>query len=312
MRGMTYILLWTLASLLAVACSKSETPATDAAKIVLVTGATGTQGGAVARELVDRGYAVRGLTRNPDSERATALVKLGIDVVKGDFDDAASLAAAMDGVYGVFAVTNYWEHGFDREVAHGKQLVDAAEKAAVKHFVFSSVAGADAGTGLPHFDSKREIEDYLLDSGLDYTILRPVEFLDNLRYLRDEIMSGRFVDPRDASKNHQWIAASDIGFFVGEAFDGPDIWVGLAEDIAGVEMTLAEFVIALSEVTGVDVQYIQINWDDYESALGAEMSDMARWFDEEGYSVDVAGLRSRYPDLMTVEDYLLAAGWNDR
>lgn len=154
MRKLTYILFLTSVSLLAVACSKSETPTPDAAKIVLVTGATGTQGGAVARELVDRGYAVRGLTRNPDSERATALTELGIEVVKGDFDDAASLNVAMEGVYGVFAVTNYWEHGFDREVAHGKQLVDAAEKAGIKHFVFTSVAGADAGTGLPHFESR--------------------------------------------------------------------------------------------------------------------------------------------------------------
>lgn len=312
MRKLTYILFLTSVSLLAVACSKSETPTPDAAKIVLVTGATGTQGGAVARELVDRGYAVRGLTRNPDSERATALTELGIEVVKGDFDDAASLNVAMEGVYGVFAVTNYWEHGFDREVAHGKQLVDAAEKAGIKHFVFTSVAGADAGTGLPHFESKAEIEVYLVDSGLDYTILRPVEFLDNLRYLRDEIMSGRFVDPRDAGKGHQWIAARDIGFFVGEAFDYPDIWVGVTEEIAGVEMTLAEFVAALSEITGVNVQYIQIDWDDYEIALGAEMSDMVRWFDNEGYSVDVEGLRSRYPGLMTVQDYLLIAGWNDR
>ncbi len=300
MRKLTWILLLTLASLPAVSCSKSETPAPDAAKIVLVTGATGTQGGAVARELVDRGYAVRGLTRNPDSESATALTELGIEVVKGDFDDAASLAAAMEGVYGVFAVTNYWEHGFDREIAHGKQLVDAAEKAGVKHFVFTSVSGADTGTGLQHFDSKGEIEVYLVDSGLDYTIVRPVEFLDNLRYSRDAIMSGRFVDPRDTGSSHQWIAASDIGFFVGEAFDYPDIWVGSAKGIAGVEMTLAEFVAALSEVTGDDVQHIQIDWDDHETAFGAEISEMVRWFDEKGYSVDVTGLRSRYPGLMTL------------
>ena len=312
MRRLTYILLLTIASLLAAACSKSEPPAPEAAKIVLVTGATGTQGGAVARELIDRGYAVRGLTRNPDSERATALSELGIDVVKGDFDDAASLNAAMEGVYGVFAVTNYWEHGFDREVAHGKGLIDAAQKAAIKHFIFTSVAGADGGTGLSHFDSKAEIEVYLVNSGLDHTILRPVEFLDNLRYARDDIMSGHFVDPRDASKSHQWIAARDIGFFVGEAFDYPDIWVGAAENIAGVQMTLAEFVAALSEVTGVDVQYGQIDWDDYQIAQGAELTEMVRWFDNEGYSVDVAGLRSRYPGLTTLRDYLLTEGWNER
>ena len=310
MRRLTYILITTLASLLAAACGDSDSPTPDTRKIVLVTGATGTQGGAVARELAKRGYAVRGLTRNTDSERAAALMEIGIEVVEGNFDDADSLSAAMKDAYGVFAVTNYWEHGYNREVAHGKQLVDAAKEAGIQHFVFTSVAGADADSQLPHFDSKAEIESYLVNSELDYTILRPVEFLDNLRYQYDEIMSGRFVDPRDAGKSHQWIAARDIGFFAGEAFDHPDEWTGVTEEIAGVEMTLAEFVATLSKVSGVDVQYVQIDWDEFETEVGAEMSDMVRWFDAEGYAVDVDSLRARYPNLKTLEDYLQIAGWN--
>lgn len=311
MRRLTYSLFLTLASLLAVACSDSESPTPEARKIVLVTGATGTQGGAVARELAKRGYVVRGLTRNTDSERASALREIGIEVVEGNFDDADSLSVAMEDAYGVFAVTNYWEHGYNREVAHGQQLVDAAEGAGIQHFVFTSVAGADAGSQLSHFDSKSEIESYLKNSELNYTILRPVEFLDNLRYQFDEIMSGRFVDPRDSGKTHQWIAARDIGFFASEAFDHPNEWIGVTEEIAGVEMTLAEFVATLSKVSGVDVQYVQIDWDEFETEVGAEMSDMARWFDAEGYAVDVDGLRARYPGLKTLEDYLQIAGWNE-
>lgn len=310
MRRLNYFLCLILISLLAVACSDSNSPPPDARRTVLVTGATGTQGGAVAWELAKRGYSVRGLTRNSGSERAAALVEIGIEVVEGDFDDADSLDAAMEDAYGVFAVTNYWEHGYAREVAHGKQLVDAAKRAGIQHFIFTSVAGADAGSGLPHFDSKAEIEAYLVDSGLQYTILRPVEFLDNLRYQYDEIMSGRFVDPRDSGKSHQWIAARDIGFFAGEAFDHPADWTGTAKEIAGVEMTLAEFVATLSNVSGVNVQYVQVDWDEFEVEVGAEMSDMTRWFDADGYSVDVVGLRARYPELKTLEDYLLAEGWD--
>ena len=89
-------------------------------------------------------------------------------------------------------------------------------------------------------------------------------------------------------------------------------WSQPATAVSKPGRALAEFVAALSEVTGVNVEYVQIDWDDYEIALGAEMSDMVRWFDNEGYSVDVEGLRSRYPGLMTVQDYLLTAGWNDR
>ena len=112
------------------ACDNSGNPVSKSSKIILVTGATGTQGGAVARELVKRGYPVQGLSRNPDSYRALELTELGIPVIKGDFDDAASLDAAMQDVYGVFAVTNYWEHGFEREIAHGCLLYtsDAADE----------------------------------------------------------------------------------------------------------------------------------------------------------------------------------------
>ena len=138
----------------------------------------------------------------------------------------------------------------------GRQLVDAAERAGVKHFVFSSVAGADSDSDLPHFDSKAQIEAYLRNSAVEYTIVRPVEFLDNLRDLRAELMAGSFVDPRDSEKRHQWIAAHDIGFFVGEAFDNPAIWIGVMEEIAGVEMTLTEFTAAISTVLSVDVQHI--------------------------------------------------------
>ena len=222
MRNKLFILLLVVASL-ASACSGSDR--SDAApqngKLILVTGATGTQGGAVARELLDRGYEVRGLTRNPDSEHAQALTRLGVSMVKGDFDDAASLAAAMHGAYGVFAVTDFWEHGYDKEVIHGKRLIDAAKTAGIEHFVFTSVAGSNTNTGIPHFESKAEIEDYLRESGINYSIVRPVSFMDKFRYDRKKIMTGTYYDPRDSGKRHQWIAASDIGFFVGEAFDKP-------------------------------------------------------------------------------------------
>lgn len=270
----------------------------------MVTGATGTQGGAVARELLERGYTVRGLSRNPDSERAQAMSELGVDMVKGDFDDAASLAAAMDGAYGVFAVTLYREYGYEAEVSQGKQLVDAAISAGIQHFVFTSVASANDYTGIPHFDSKREIEDYLRQSGLTFSIVRPVEFMDNIAYYRKQVMTGTYFDPRDSGKSHQWIAASDIGFFVGIAFDNPDTWAGKAFDIAGDELTIAEYVDILSLTMGLDVHHQQISWNTYEAEAGEEMTTMLRWFDETGYSIDVEALRREYPGLLTFEQFM--------
>lgn len=277
--------------------------------VILVTGATGTQGGAVARELLNRGHVVRGLTRNTQSENAKAMSQIGVQMVQGDFDDAASLTAAMDGVFGVFAVTDFWEHGYDKEIQHGKQLIDAALAADVEHFVFTSVASADANTGIPHFESKWEIEVYLRESGIGFSIVRPVEFMDNVRYIRENVLSGTYFDPRDSGQSHQWIAVSDIGYFVGEAFDNPEEWLGRTLEIAGDQLTIAEFVDSLSNAAGVDVHYQQLNWSAYEARAGEEMTVMLRWFDEIGYEVDVEELRSKHPNLLTFEQYLQNLDW---
>ena len=278
-------------------------------RLILVTGATGTQGGAVARELLSRGYRVRGLTRNPSGEKASALTGLGAKMVAGNFDDPDSLQSAMRGVYGVFAVTDFWEHGYDGEVAHGRALVDAARPAGVKHFVYTSVAGAAENTGVPHFDSKYEVEQYLAASGLTWSVVRPVSFMNNWYWRRDEIRAGSYVDPGTPEQKHQWIAAADIGFFVAEAFDKPDLWSGRAEDIAGDELTLAEFAALLSRVTNRDVRHQQISWSDYEAANGIEVTIMHRWFATHGYSVDIPALRARYPDLQTAAQFLEAMDW---
>lgn len=279
-------------------------------KTVLVTGATGTQGGAVARELIERGYIVRGLTRNTESARAQAMSNLGAEMIRGDFDDAASLASAMNGVYGVFVVTNFWEHGYDTEVQHGKQLADAALQAKVQHLVFTSVAGADANSGIPHFESKGEVESYLRNSGVNFSIVRPVEFMDNVHYDREDILSGKFSDPRDPGKSHQWIAASDIGFFVGEAFDNPDDWIGRTLEIAGDELTIGDFIDVLSTTFGIEVKQQQLTWNAYQEQNGAEMTGMMRWFNDSGYEADIDALRSEYPDLLTYQEYLEGEDWN--
>ncbi len=296
-----------IAASLVSGCSGSDESARlrQNGKVILVTGATGTQGGAVAKELLRRGFIVRGLTRNPDSERAKSMSDLGVKMVQGNFDDENSLASAMNGAYGVFAVTNFWEHGYEAEVTHGKNLIDAAKAAAVEHFVFTSVSGADSYTGIAHFDSKAEIEEYLRESGIQYSIVRPVEFMDNIAFQRKEIMSGTYYDPRDAGKSHQWIAASDIGFFVGIAFDNPDEWNGKELDIAGDELTIAEYVDVLSATMGLDIIHQQISWASFEKDAGEEITIMVRWFDQHGYSVDVDALRRQYPDLQTYEQFLL-------
>jgi uncharacterized protein YbjT (DUF2867 family) len=287
-----------------------EQTAKSEPKLILVTGATGTQGGAVSRELLGRGYKVRALTRNPDTKRARALADLGAQLVKGDFNDAQSIAAAMDGVYGVFAVTLFWLDGYEGEVNQGRRLIDEAMKAGVEHFVLTSVAGADESTGIPHFDSKWEVEQYLHESGLDWSIVRPVEFMDNWYGSLERFNEGRLVDPRSPDSRHQWIASSDIGFFVAEAFDNPGQWVGLTQEIAGDQLTVGQLAHLLSEVFGTEVTHKQLSWENFEAVAGVEMTAMYRWFENAGYSVNIAVLRERYPGRVTARDFLIELAGN--
>src|ERR1035441_5506439 len=138
-------------------------------KTILVTGATGQQGGAVARQLLKQpSFAVRALSRDLAKPAARALAQAGAEVIRGDLNDPASIRRALEGAYGVFSVQNFMETGFDGEINQGKHLADAAKSAGVQHFVYSSVVSADRRTGLPHFESKWQIEQHIAQSRLSH------------------------------------------------------------------------------------------------------------------------------------------------
>jgi len=148
--------------------------------IILITGATGRQGGATARELLGRGRRVRVMTRKPDGEKAQALAALGAEVIRGDYDDARSLERSLTGAWGGFSTQDTWEAGVVREEEQGKRFAELARKAGVEHFVYTSVGSAHRRTGIPHFDNKRRIEETVRAAGFpSYTILRPVFFMEN-------------------------------------------------------------------------------------------------------------------------------------
>src|SRR3989449_10492834 len=150
-------------------------------RTILITGVTGNQGGAVAQALQGSGLHLRGLTRKPESERAAALGRQGVEIVKGDLDDEATLRRALDGAWGVFGVQNAGEAGVEREEAQGKRLATLAREAGVQHYVYTSVGSAHKKTGVPHFENKWRIEETV--RGLrfpSHVILRPGFFMENL------------------------------------------------------------------------------------------------------------------------------------
>lgn len=284
----------------------------DKSKTILVTGATGQQGGAVARHLLVNGWSVRALTRDASSEKAQALLKAGADVIQGNLDDYDSLVAALKGVYGVFSVQAFWDIGVEGEERQGKALADAAKAANVQHLVYSSVGGADRNSGVPHFESKWHIEERIRALNLPATILRPVEFMENLFYTRQPIVEqGVLVAAKLTEKPHQWIAVEDIGWFVAYVFDHPEQYIGQAIELAGDSLTQTELANTLSRVIGRPVHYIEQTLDEVRQSPygGEELAVMIEWFNEEGYDGDIDALRLIHPNLLTLHDWLQRTGW---
>lgn len=276
--------------------------------LILVSGATGQQGGSVVRHLLAKRFRVRALTRNKEQDAARKLANAGAEIVEGNFDDQASLKQAFDGVYGAYSVQNTWKAGVEGEIRQGKAFADAAQKASVKHFIYSSVGGAERKTGIPHFDSKWEIEKYIQSLQLPATILRPVFFMNNWMSMKESILNGQLSQPLSPETSLQQIAVDDIGAFARISFTNPDKWIGRSIEIAGDELTLRQTAEVFSEVTGRNVQYIQISWDTFKEKMGEESTIMFHWFEEKGYEADIEALRKEYPALKSLKAFLHTTG----
>lgn len=288
----------------------------NADKTILVTGATGRQGGAVVRHMLPKGWKLRALTRDPSSHAARALTQKGVEVVQGDLEDASSVARAAEGVHGIYSVQDFWAVGARREVQQGKNVADAAKKAGVKHVVYSSVGGAERNTGIPHWESKWEVEKHIRSLGLPATVFRPVTFMEG--YYIDQveigILKGKLVDAVRGDKPYQTIATDDIGAFVALAFDRPLEFIGKEIEIAGSELSNLEAAKVFSRVLGKPVEFQKLPLPLVRLILGKEFYLMFRWFNEAGYKADVAGLRRAYPELQlhTLEEWLRSEGWHKR
>jgi uncharacterized protein YbjT (DUF2867 family) len=280
-------------------------------KTVLVVGATGQQGGAVARHVLKKAFGVQALVRDPQKPRARALTESGIELVQGDLNDHESLERVLDGTYGVFSVQNYFQAGYDGEIRQGTAIADLAKKVGVEHFVYSSVGSAYRDTRISHFETKRKIEEHIRKLDLPYAILRPVFFMHNWEGMRERIFEGVFEGPLDPGKPLQQLAVDDLGAFAAMAFADPERWIGREVDIAGDEMTMPEMARIFGQITGREVRYVQIPWDQFRRTAGDEVTRMYEWFDEEGYEADISALHKEYPGLTTFEQYLRQSGWSE-
>jgi uncharacterized protein YbjT (DUF2867 family) len=259
---------------------------------ILVVGATGRQGGAAARELLARGYPVRAMTRKPEGEAAQVLAGLGAEIVRGDLDDAASLARAVEGVWGVFAMQNTWEAGVEREEEQGKRLARIARDVGVQHYVYASVASAHRHTGIPHFENKWRIEETVRRLGFpSYTIVRPVFFMENFLspMMKADLAEGKLRMALEPTTVLQMIAVEDIGKYHAWAFDNHEALNGRAVDIAGDARTMPETADILSSALGRKIEFVRTPIEEVRQ-WSEDYAIMLEWFDAVGYNADISGL----------------------
>ncbi|MCP3105302.1 NmrA/HSCARG family protein [Myxococcus sp. K15C18031901] len=280
---------------------------------VLVAGATGQQGGAVARQLLQRGHRVIALVRRPDSEEARELESLGAQLVPGDFDDVDSLTRAAEGVDAFYAMATPFETSVETEIRHGMNQVDAAHLAEVKHFVYSSVAGAERLTGIPHFDSKHRVELHVRRSGLPFTILGPTFFMENFTspMFEEGLKAGVLALGLPPTRGLQMVALDDLAALTVRVMEDRDHHTGLRLDVASDEVTGQQAAGLLSMVSGHRLHYEHLPLD-YIRERSEDLAAMYEWLDRVGYQAEILVLRKNYPDVRwhTFEDWARGQDWS--
>jgi uncharacterized protein YbjT (DUF2867 family) len=282
-------------------------------KTILVSGATGRQGGAVIKHLTKNNFKVKALSRTPDSLSARKLISEGITVVKGDMSDTTSLIKAMEGCHGVYSIQNYFEYGGEKEILFGKNIADAAKKGNVPHFIFGSVAGAGTDTGVPHFETKYTIEKYIREIGLNATILRPVKFMENYYILQvfKGILGGKLFDAIKPEKRHQIIASDDIGAYVADAFSSPEKYMNQVIEIAGEEMTNDQIAKTMSDVFGHPIKSKSLPMFAAKIFMDKEVYLMYKWFNKVGFNVNIESNIKNFPSvkLTSLKEWLVNENW---
>lgn len=287
---------------------------------ILVTGATGAQGGATARALLAAGRRIRILTRNPDHPQAKAFAAAGAQVMRGDFDDAASVHAAMQGVGGVFSMQQVARPGTDDERKHGFLLVEAALKAGVSRFVHTSVSATSIHTRFPrwgtgywfekYWTDKWDIEEAVRNAGFSsWTVLKPAFMMDNFippkaAHMFPHLKQGEIATAFNAHTRLQIIAADDVGKFACAAFLDPVRLHGENIDLASEALTMHEMAVVMSRVLGKRITAVELTPEQaIAKGLFPGWVRSQEWSNEAGYTADIPGLKRYGIPLETLEQW---------
>lgn len=265
-------------------------------KVFLVTGATGQQGGAVAQALMVAGHKVRAFTRN--AAKADDMRKRGAEIHVGDFERPETVEKAARGADGAFIVATPFEKGPEAETREGINAIDACKRAGVPFIVYSSVSDADRDTGIPHFESKRRIEEHLAGLGVPYAIVAPVFFRENLQspWMAPAIQQGNLPLALPGDRGLQSVDLREIGQFTAKVLTHPDQFRGQRINLASDESTPTQMARAIQDAGGPRLRHTppplaEVRKQSEDQAL------MWEWFNDVGYSADINGLRRSHPDV---------------
>ena len=279
----------------------------ETVKNVLITGITGQQGGAVARNLIDKNINLFGLSRNTNSGISKELSKLGVQVLEGDLDDLSSYKSHLENIDTVFFVQAL-EQGAKNEIKQGKMFIAEAKKQGIEHFVYSSVLGADLKTGVPHFDSKYELEKYIAQNEITCTILRPASFNEN--FLNPEItkriLKGKLVMPLNKNVIQQYISTEDIGKIAAQVIKNPENYKNKTITIATDEKSLAEVAEIFSQILNKMITYQKLPGIITWLVMGKDLRKMFAYMNKNNFKAveDIDALKNEFPGLGNLSQWI--------
>jgi uncharacterized protein YbjT (DUF2867 family) len=277
------------------------------ANTIFVTGATGNQGGAVVRSLLNNGFKVKALTRNAASPAAQALKKLNVDIVQGNLNNPSSYREHLKEIDGIFCVLTF-ENGIQEEISQGKELANLAKSYNVSHFLYSSVIGADLKTGIPHWESKLIIENHIKQLNLPYTIIRPAALFENflIPAVKKRILKGTLPSPLAKNVVQLFVSSTDIGDISSLIFLGPDQYVGKTILLAAEEISQENIAVIFSNVLGKEIKYQKMPMVLTRLFMGKTLYIMFKWFNENYASLikNSATFHKEFPNMLSLSEWI--------
>lgn len=268
-------------------------------KTIVVIGANGRQGQAAIRSLLQEGYSIRALVRNP-SRVSPLLQDQRIEIFQGDLSKPDSIQHLHDDAYGLFMVLPYTRQA----PGYGTTVLSLAKQSGLQHIVYSSVGGAERYDKVDHFRDKKEIEETLKTTGIAYTILRPAGYMDEFAHPKSiRFIVGLMRLYLSKESRFQLIAIQDIGRFVAIAFNNPEQFSGKELEIAGDELTLDRILEKIEKIRNIKFKPFRlpgfIKW-----LLPGVMTQMCEFYAADGWQADLPAMRELNPDLLSFDDWL--------